>query len=173
MRPRRAALLAPVLAVCLVAAAPSALDLSANARASGNRRDEAVRLARVLLAHTWPAQVLKIRIDAAGSHAVAGLVLSGVKFHRNLDAQGFLAEVAALVRQTLAAAAVEEVDVWATVPIAVGKGAVVAGDFAQPTSRIVFSCTIRRSDARDVLGRLRRGDSVFWAEDWKAELRRM
>jgi hypothetical protein len=166
------ALAAPALAVCLLAAAPSPLDLSANARAAGNRKGDAVRLARVLLAHTWPAQVLKIRIDAVGPHAVAGLVLSGVKFHRNLDADGFLAEVASLVKLTLAASGVEEVDVWATVPIAVGTGAVVAGDFAQPTSRIVFSCTVRRSDAPGVLGRLRRGDGVFWAEGWKAGLRR-
>jgi hypothetical protein len=98
-------------------------------------------------------------------------MLSGVKFHGALDADGFVREVAALVERTFAASTVEEVDVWATVPLDVAKGEVVAGDFARPTSRIVFSFTARRGE-HDVLGRLRSGDGVFWATDWKAGLAR-
>lgn len=149
---------------------PSSLvDVDAAARAAGNRKADAYRLGRSLLAERWPAQVVKIRVDAAGAHAVAGLMLSGVKFHGALDADGFAREVAALVERTFAASTVEEVNVWATVPLNVAKGEVVAGDFARPTSRIVFSFTAKRGE-RDVLGRLRGGDGVFWATDWKAGL---
>lgn len=153
------------------AAPPGALvDVNAEARAAGNRRPEAVQIGRVLLARTWPAQVTKIRVDGAGSHEVAGLVLSGVKFHGPLDAAGFTAEVAQLVRRTFAAGGVEEVDVWTTVPLDVAHGQVVAGDFAMPTSRIVFSVTVRRDGLADLERRLRTGDGVYWAADWKATL---
>jgi hypothetical protein len=154
------------------AATPPAaiVELNAIARAAGDRRSDAIRLGRVLLARTWPAQVLKVRVDGAGSHTVAGLVLSGVKFHAPLDPDTFLAEVATLAELTLKASAVEEVDVWVTVPVSVGKGAVVAGDFAQPATRIVFSATIRRADAGEVAALLRRGDAVFWDPDWHASL---
>lgn len=175
---------AAALAVALNAApAPSAttralpsppaavVELNALERSTGTRKPEAVRLARVLLARTWPAQVLKVRVDGAGAHTVAGLVLSGVKFHAPLDADGFLAEVSALVRLTLDSSTVEEVDVWATVPVSVGKGAVVAGDFAQPTTRIVFSATVRRADAAGgIEALLRRGDVVFWDDSWRRSL---
>jgi hypothetical protein len=151
---------------------PSIVDLDAAARSAGNRKAEAEQLARVLLVHTWPAQILKVRVDGFGSHAVAGLVLSGVKFHGPLDEGGFLREVAALVERTFSAASVEEVDVWTTVPISVGKGAVVAGDFAQPTTRIVFSATLRRADAATgLLPKLERGHGVFWDAAWRATLR--
>ena len=130
-------------------------------------------MARVLLAHTWPAQVLKVRVDGAGAHEVAGLVLSGVKFHEPLSPRGFLAEVTALAQATLRSSAVEEVDVWTTVPLAVGKGAVVAGDFARPTTRIVFSATLPRAAAAPGVARyLERGDAVFWDPAWKASLAR-
>ena len=182
----RAELLSPltVLAVVLAAAAPSprpsalstlapaVVQADAAARSAGNRRADAERLARTLLVYRRPLQVLKVRVDAAGSHAVAGIVLSGVKFHGPVDEHTFLLEVADLVNETLAAAPVEEVDVWTTVPIAVGKGEVVAGDFAEPTSRIVFSATIRRSDvAKGALPYLERGRSVFWDPSWRASLK--
>lgn len=155
-------------------APPAAVvDLDASLRSAGDRKPEAVRLARVLLAHTWPAQVLKVRVDGAGAHEVAGLVLSGVKFHEPLSPRGFLAEVTALAQATLRSSAVEEVDVWTTVPLAVGKGAVVAGDFARPTTRIVFSATLPRAAAAPGVARyLERGDAVFWDPAWKASLAR-
>ena len=165
------ALLAPAAPASAPPQPAAVVDSDAAARAAGNRKADAYRLGLALLAERWPAQVLKIRIDGAAAHAVAGLLLSGVKFHGALDADGFVQEVAALIDRTFAASTVEEVDVWATVPLDVAKGEVVAGDFARPTSRIVFSFTARRTD-RDVLQRLRAGDGVFWAADWKAGLTR-
>ena len=147
-------------------------EINAEARTEGNRRKVAVQVGRSLLVRTWPAQVLKVRVDGAGSHSVAGLVLSGVKFHGSLDERAFLREVATLVERTFAASDVEEVDVWTTVPVAVGKGAVVAGDFAQPTTRIVFSATLRRSDAASgVMRALRVGRNVFWDASWRSSLK--
>jgi hypothetical protein len=149
--------------------------VNASARAEGNRLADARRLGTVLLAHTWPAQVLKVRVDGTGTHEVAGLVISGVKFHGPLDERGFLAEIAALVQRSFAASRVEEADVWVTVPVSAGKGAIVSGDFAQPTSRIVFSATLRRADAPSgsaVLAVLHRGRVVFWDPAWRAALRR-
>ena len=152
---------------------PALVEIEAAQRSAGNRKPEALQLARALLAHTWPAQVLKVRIDGEGRHTVAGLTLSGVKFHGRLNERSFLDEVAELVDRTFAASDVEEVDVWVNVPIAVGKGAVVAGDYAQPTSRIVFSATLRRADAATdaVVGKLLRGEGVFWDPAWRATLR--
>ena len=154
-------------------ASPTRADVDATARAEGNRKAAAIALGRALFVRTWPAQVLKVRVDGAGTHAVAGLVLSGVKFHGRLDEEGFLDEVAALVRQTFASSSVEEVDLWTTVPIAVGKGTVVAGDFAAPTTRTVFTVTVRRPDAGGGLaGRLRSSPQVYWAQDWRQSLER-
>ena len=150
---------------------PSVVEIDAAARAAGNRKAEAEQLARQLLIRRWPVQVLKIRIDAAGSHQVAGIVLSGVKFHGSVDEHRFLWEVAWLVERTLTATKVEEVDLWTTVPIAVGKGEIVAGDFAEPTTRIVFSATIRRREANAVMQTLERGTNVFWDASWRASLR--
>jgi hypothetical protein len=150
----------------------SIVEINAEARAEGNRRPAAVKLGIALLARTWPAQVTKVRVDGYGSHEVAGLVLSGVKFHGRLDAAGFAAEVASLIERSFAASDVEEVDVWATVPLDVAHGQVVAGDFAQPTARIVFSVTVPRSQAKDAARRLRTSEGVYWAPDWKAQLGR-
>ena len=112
-----------------------------------------------------------MRIDAVGSHTRSrGLVLSGVKFHAPLGIDGFLREVETLLAQTFAASRVEETDLWTTVPIAVGKGTVVSGDFAKPTSRVVFAVTVRRREAAGLAGRLRSGDGVYWAGDWKTAL---
>jgi hypothetical protein len=150
--------------------APSVVEIDAAARAAGNRKAEAEQLASQLLVRRWPVQVLKVRIDAAGSHEIAGIVLSGVKFHGHVDERAFLAEVARLAERTFAASNVEEVDVWTTVPIAVGKGEIVAGDFAEPTTRIVFSATLLRRDAKAVMQTLERGTNVFWDAAWRTSL---
>jgi hypothetical protein len=152
--------------------ASSLVDLNAAERAEGNRRADAVQLGRVLLRTIWPAQVLKIRVDGAGRHEVAGLVLSGVKFHRRLDPAGFGAEVAALIRLTFTTLGVEEVDVWATVPLPYVEQTPVNGEYLQPTERIVFGATVPRSDAAAFGARLRRGDDVFWDPVWRSSLGR-
>ena len=137
--------------------------VNAQARAQGNRRSDAVALGTALLTTRWPAQVLKVRIDGIGSHEVAGLVLSGVKFHTPVDAAAFTNEVIALVQRTFAHSRVEEVDVWATVPLR-------AGDNAQPTTRTVYGVTIRRDEAATFAGRLHAGGGAFWDQAWKRSL---
>lgn len=149
---------------------PSLALVDANARAAGNRRAVAVALGKRLFSNVWPVQILKVRVDGIGRHEVAGLVLSGVKFHGRVDEAGFLDEVAALVATSLAAVPIEEVDVWAITPLDVAKGTVVAGDNAQPTARIVFAATVRRGDAPTFARRLASGTGVYWNPWWKRSL---
>jgi hypothetical protein len=162
----RVALLAAwfvVTSTCAAArAGGSTAEVDAYARAAGNRRADAVRIGERLFARVLPAQVLKVRVDGAGAHEVAGLVISGVKFHGPLSHTSFTDEVTGLVRDAFVASRVEEVDCWATVPLPVGAHVVVTGDMAAPTSRIVFSVTVRRSEGARFASRLRRGTDVFW-----------
>ncbi len=151
-------------------AGSSIAEVDAAARAAGNRPALARSLGAALFATTWPAQITKVRVDAVGSHAVAGLVLSGVKFHHPLDRDGFLAEVRGLVSTTFAHSDVEEVDLWTTVPLATHAHEVVAGDLAMPTSRNVFSVTVRRAEAATFAERLARGRDVFWDAAWERSL---
>ena len=154
-----------------VSAAPeSTADLNATARAAGNRHDEAVKIGRVLFSTIWPAQIMRIRVDSVGRHSIAGLMLSAVKFHQDLDRAGFLNEIELLVRRTFATSGVEEVDVWATVPIPVKAHANVSGDLAEPTSRTVFAVTCRRDQLSGLVARLSIGQGVYWAEEFKARL---
>ena len=152
------------------AEAPSVVDLRAAGRAQGNDRAGAVALATALLAREWPAQVLKVRVDSIGSHHVAGLLISGVKFHTPLDEAGFLREVAAIVEQAFAASNVEEVDVWTVVPLDAGKGAIVSGDLAKPTSRTVFTVTVPRAERARIDAIVRDPADVFWDPTWRASL---
>jgi hypothetical protein len=95
------------------------------------------------------------------------LRISGVRFHHSLTRDQFIAEVASLVDRSFAASPVDEVDVWATVPLRVGKDVVVAGDLAKPTSRTVFTLSVIRGESSAALvGRMRRGAGVFWDQDW-------
>jgi len=159
-------LLVPALAF----AATSLIDLTAAERAEGNRKPIAVQIGRALLQTRWPAQVLKIRVDGVGRHEVAGLAISGVKFHRALDPAAFTAEVVDLVRQTFAASDVEEVDVWATVPLPYARQVPVNGEYLQPTQRTVYGATIQREEAGTYAARLERGSDVFWDARWRRSL---
>ncbi len=154
----------------LQAAVPATADLDAAARAAGNSPAVARTIGRALFASGWPAQIVKVRVDSAGGHAVAGLLLSGVKFHGPLDRAGFEQEVEALARRTFEAAPVEEVDLWATVPIPYDKREPVTGDYAQPVSRIVFAATCRRSELAGFAARLRAGEGIYWAPDFLRRL---
>jgi hypothetical protein len=97
--------------------------------------------------------------------------VSGTRFHRPLDLHGWNAEIAGLVERAFAAAPeVDEIDCWATVPLDAGKGAIVSGDYARPTSATVFSITVPRA-ARGVVGaRLADGRGVFWDPAFRASL---
>lgn len=156
------------LAVALLSAAPPPVaQIDAFARASGSAKPLAVRIGRAIFATQWSAQVLNVYADGMGSHRVAGLRLSGVHFHRALTRAAFAGEVAELLRRAFAAAPVEEVDVWAVVPLAVGKGIVVSGDLAKPTSRTVFTISVRRTEpAAKILSRMNVGRGVFWDQEW-------
>ncbi len=174
----RNGVLAAVLAVATAAgvpvssavAQPSTVEVNALARAAGNRREEAIKIGRSLLETRGPAQILKIRVDGVGSHQIAGLVLSGVKLREPVDPAGFVEQVIELVEATFEAGDVEEVDVWATVPIPVAPGAIVSGDLAVPTSHPVFSATVRRVDRKTYAARLRAGEGLYWQPEWRAEL---
>lgn len=140
----------------------------AYARAAGNRKPIAVQIGQVLFRTQWPAQVVNVYADGIPGHDVAGLHVSGVHFHHALTREEFISEIAGLVQQALTAAPVEEVDVWVSIPLNVGKGVVVAGDLAKPTFRTVFTVSVRRGEsAVSLVRRMRQGEGVFWDQDWE------
>lgn len=156
---------------CRIAAAsvPSVADLDATARAAGNRIDIATRIGESIFATKWSAQVSQISANEVSGHLIVGVRIWGVKFHEAMTRQAFLGEVAALVEKAFAAApAAEEVDVWASVPIAVAKGEVVSGDLAVPTSRTVFSISARRGEAAGeiVTRAASQAGGAYWDEEW-------
>jgi len=152
--------------VTLPTASPGVTYSDAVARAAGNRKAVAIVIGKTLFVHEWPAQVSNVYANGIDDYVVAGLRVSGVHFHGALTRSGFTNEMSELLTQTFAAAPqVEEVDVWATVPLNVGKGVVVSGDLAKPTSRTVFSASVRRSQMR-TLQRVLNGRNSFWDQDW-------
>lgn len=159
-------------ALCCVAAlasVPSLAEVDAVARAAGNRIDVATHIGQAVFATQWPAQVSQISANEVGGHLIVGIRLWGVKFHAPLTRAAFVGEVTSLVQKAFAAAPdAEEVDVWASVPIAVPKGEVVSGDLAVPTSRTVFSVTARRGESPATVAARAgaRGDDAFWDEEW-------
>lgn len=170
----RISLAAAALAVALgpaVAAAysPSVAQLDAASRSTGNRRDVASRIGDSVFRTEWPAEVTQISANALEGHLIVGIRVQGVKFHHALRRQDFVDEVVALVQQAFAAApGAEEVDLWASVPIAVGKDVIVSGDLAKPTSRTVFSVTARRDESAQALRDRIDGanEGVFWDSSW-------
>ena len=149
-------------------ASPGVDRTDAYARAAGNRKPVAVRIGRALFATEWPAQVLNVYADGIPGHEVAGLRVSGEHFHHPLTRAQFIDEIGGLVQRAFASEPVEEVDVWASVPLSVGKGVVVAGDLAKPTFRVVFTLSARRGEsAAALVRRMQQGDGVFWDQDWE------
>jgi len=103
-------------------------------------------VAVALLARSFPEQILKVHLLESPPATVAGIVLSGVKFHRAVSRQQFEADVSDMVELAFdAAPQIDEVDVWATQPVAVRSGATVSGDYAVPTQRTVFSAAVLRA----------------------------
>lgn len=161
-------LFASMAAVPARAVTPGIAALDAAARASGNRRDVATHIGDTLFRTEWAAEVNQISANAVGRHLVVGVRMWGVKFHRPLSRETFVNEVVGVVGQAFAAAPqAEEVDLWTSVPLSVGKGAVVSGDLARPTSRTVFALTaIRGENAAALRERALRGDNVYWDPQW-------
>ena len=112
-----------------------------------------------------------MRCERVGRHLDCGLVVSGVKFHRPLDLRAWNDEIAALIDGAYAALPeADEIDCWATVPLDAGKGTVVSGDYAKPTSATVFSITVPRAKRAAVRARLADGTGVFWDPAFAASL---
>jgi hypothetical protein len=154
------------------ASPPTVADLDAQARASGNRKEIAQHIGQALFLSKWPAQVTKISADSVDDHVVVGVRVSGVHFHTPLTRDSFAQEVAALVTGAFSnAPVVNEVDVWVSVPLDVGKGVIVSGDLAKPTTRTVFTLTAQRGEsAASLVARMRSGSGVYWDEDWARTL---
>lgn len=133
-------------------------------RIAGNDSAVAERVAIALLSAGYPEQILKVRTYRTEPAVVAGIMLSGVKFHAPVDRQTFAADAADMVYRAFAAdPSVGEVDVWAVVPIPVAPHADVSGDLAVPTNRTVFSAAVRRADfARDEDGL----GTTYWEAGW-------
>ena len=142
----------------------AALATVARSRSEGNAPGIAERVGVALLRVGFPEQILKVRVFATKPAVVAGIMLSGVKFHEPVDRATFTADVADMVDRTFAAdRSIGEVDVWAVVPIPVAAGAAVSGDLAVPTNRTVFSASVLRSAWDREEGGL---GTMFWENDW-------
>jgi hypothetical protein len=157
-----------LLAFLLVGAMPSVADLDAHSRAGGNRLDIATSVGEQLFSTAWPAQVMQVLANETGAYVVLGLRVSGVKFHQPLTRENFDREVEELIARAFAAApSAQEVDLWVTVPIVVGKDVVVSGDLAKPTTRTVFTISVSRNEnAASLAARLHSGANVFLDEEW-------
>ena len=154
---------AALLVLLFAGSAAGAQDARALGRSAGGDRTTAVRVAQALLTQPLALQLTRVRCERVNATGFCGLTLSGVKFHRRVDTASFRAEVDGLVRAAFAVdPAIAEVDLWVTVPLAAGKGAVVSGDFAMPSSATVFAVTVPRSGAR----------GEFWDPAFRSELER-
>ncbi|GAC1584567.1 MAG: hypothetical protein NVS3B28_05940 [Candidatus Velthaea sp.] len=151
-------------------AAASALDARALARAHGGDKATAVTVGRALLAAPRSAQLTRVRCERLDGHRICGLILSGVKFHTPLDRAGFLREVRSLIGGAFAAAPLDEVDLWTTVPLDAGHGVVVSGDLAKPTAATVFAVTVQRSALGGLDAQLASGRNIFWDSEFAASL---
>lgn len=178
MRNRISVLRSPIAVLALAVFLPAAVPPPPNAtnarvlqRSAGTDVMTARKIAAALLAHTQPAQLTRVRCERSAKHVDCGLIVSGTKFHRSLDLAAWDAEIVALVAGAYAAVPeLDEVDCWATVPLDAGKGTIVSGDFAQPTSATVFSITVPRAQRATVAKRLNAGQGVFWDPAFRASL---
>jgi hypothetical protein len=148
--------------------APSVADLDATSRAAGNRHDVAMAVGEAIFRTTWPAQVFRVSANGFAGHIVLGLGVYGVKFHDPMTRSEFATQISELAQRAFTAAPeAEEVDIWAVVPIEVGKGVIVSGDLAKPTTRTVFTATILRNEPQDLLPEhLLKGPKAYWDEEW-------
>lgn len=136
--------------------------MRATARARGTDRATAVAVGTAILGRPRTAQVTQIRCEKMDAHRICGVVLSGVKFKERFDRRGFLAEVRDVIATAFATAPLEEVDLWTTVPLDAGKGVVVSGDLAAPTSATVFAISVPRAALTRLDDQLRSGRDVYW-----------
>ncbi|MDQ2818010.1 MAG: polysaccharide deacetylase family protein [Candidatus Eremiobacteraeota bacterium] len=147
------------------APAPVRFKNIARRRIEGNDPIAAEAIAAELLSRTYPEQILKVRVLKAAPLSVAGIMLSGVKFHRPVTAAAFLTDVRAMISEAFAVGpGLREVDLWAVVPLVTAVNSTVSGDYAVPTNRTVFSTAARRP-----LGDL---GKAYWDPVWRRGLAR-
>ena len=159
--------LALVAVTCCAASAGLGGNARATGRAAGSVRATAIRVAQALLARPLDVALTQVRCEAYRAQHFCGLVLSGVTFHRALDRAAFERDVDALIATAFGVdAGIAEIDLWVTVPANAGKGAVVSGDFALPTSATVYATTATRAHAAHAST----GPNVFWDPTFRAEL---
>lgn len=138
----------------------------ARERIAGNDPQTAEAIAVALLARKFPEQILKVNVVTSKPTTVAGIVLSGVKFHAAVDRGRFERDVQQMVGTAFSVAPpVAEVDVWATVPIQVRSGAIVSGDYATPTAKTVFSAAVVRAARADQTNGWNLG-VTYWDQQW-------
>ncbi len=148
------------------AAAWETLMHVARERIAGNDPQTAETIAVALLARKFPEQILKVHVVAFQPATVVGIVLSGVKFHAVVDRGRFERDVQQMVNAAFSVApTVDEIDVWATVPILVHSGAIVSGDYATPTARTVFSTAVVRMARAAQTGDWNLG-VMYWDKQW-------
>lgn len=154
------ALLAATLGSVVAATDPARrrveLEHIAALRAEGNDPALAERIGVALLSAAFPEPILKVRVLTVPPATVAGIMLSGSKWHRAVTKRQFFADVAAMASLAFARGPeLAEVDIWAIVPLAVQPQAQVSGELAVSTSRTVFSTAVRRpvGNASPTLGR--------------------
>ena len=142
----------------------AALHNIARRRSEGNAPVIAERVGVALLSGDFPESILKVRVLKTAPAVVAGIMLSGVKFHAPVSRQTFEADVSEMIYRTFASdASISEVDVWAVVPLRVSATATVSGDLAVPTDRTVFSASVLRADwVRDASGL----GTTYWEPTW-------
>jgi peptidoglycan/xylan/chitin deacetylase (PgdA/CDA1 family) len=162
-------LIAPLSSRAAMARSSAALRSVARKRSEGNAPQIAERVGIALLSGDFPEQILKVKVLKSAPAVVAGIMLSGVKFHARVSRQTFEADVSEMIYRAFTAdASISEVDVWAVTPLRVGATAIVSGDLAVPTDRTVFSAAVARADwVRDAtaLG------TTYWDPDWSRSLR--
>ena len=140
----------------------TALASIARKRIEGNDPAVAERIGISLLREEFREPVEKIRVVTVPAASVAGIMLSGSRLHEPVTPSQFEVDARAMAALTLSSAPrVSEVDVWATVPQAVARGTIVAGDLAAPTDRTVFSIAVRRGAP---------AARAFIDRDWAARL---
>lgn len=143
--------------------APQRLELEhiAAQRAEGNDPALAERIGVALLSGAFPEPILKVRVLTVPPASVAGIMLSGARWHRTINKRQLLGDAVAMAGRAFASGPnLAEVDIWAIVPLPVQPGAPVSGDLAVRTSRTVFSVVARPANGAPTLG------AVFLDDLW-------
>lgn len=143
-----------------------ALTHVARERIAGNAPQTAESITVALLSRKFPEQILKVHVVASKPATVAGIVLSGVKFHEPVNRERFERDVREMVAAAFSVApSLDEVDIWATVPIEVNSQATVSGDYATPTAKTVFSAAVTRSSRSQTTDSWDLG-VTYWDKEW-------